>query len=138
MDDERDAMDDVTKKKNEKEIRRSEKKKAKRKGRSAKRKWQHLVVVIGEFVYDMTMQVKCEVMRMQAKWRNRGESGRSLTFEEVEARSEVIWEMIRYKYHSEEYNVVDDSQFLGLNDESRRIEDCTETILFREGGFEPD
>ena len=26
----------------------------------------------------------------------------------------------------------------GVNDESRRIEDCTETILFREGGFEPD
>ena len=46
---------------------------------------------------------------------------------------------MRYEYHPEEYYVVDGCRFFfGLNDESRRIEDCTETILFREGGFEPD
>ena len=75
-------------------------------------KWSEVVGslgVEGELVYDM--KKFWEAMWMQVKWRNRGENGRSLTFEEVEARSEVICEMMRYEYHPEEYNVVDGCQF---------------------------
>ena len=102
-------------------------------------KWSEVVGSLGiegELVCDM--ELFWEAMWLQVKWRKRFGSGRSLSFEEVEERSDVIYEMMRYERYPEEYNVVDDYQFFGLNDESRRAENITETILFREGGFEPD